>query len=385
MTMFVSRRRSVAGAAVLVVFGSLLAMKAPAAATRAGTPQSEASPLPDHLSDAEFWRLVTDFSEPGGFFRITDNFTSNEPEIGRIFTMLREREIAGGVYLGVGPEQNLTYIAAIRPSMAFVVDIRRQAMMQHLLFKAMFELAADRADFISMLFARQRPPDLDEDTPIQQMWSAFADMPTDRDLVPTIAARITEQLTRTHGFAFTAEESDQMNSVRRAFVLYGPNISTRGWGGNGRPGGRMRNGGFADLTGWAYDGAGVPQSFLSTEANFQFVKSMHEKNLLVPLSGDFSGPKTIRAIAAYLRQHDAVVSAFYVSNVEQYLFQDGKAHAFYENVAALPMNDQSVFIRPYSMRLESWAATPLCPIPGFLREEYGGRIVTNNDALMCIR
>ena len=60
----------------------------------------------------------------------------------------------GGVYMGVGPEQNFTYIAAIRPAMAFIVDIRRQAVMQHLMFKAMFELAKDRADFISLLFAQ---------------------------------------------------------------------------------------------------------------------------------------------------------------------------------------------------------------------------------------
>ena len=75
-------------------------------------------------------------------------------EVGRVFTMLRERGVAGGVYLGVGPEQNLTYIAAIRPEMAFIIDIRRQAVMQHLMFKAVFELATDRADFISLLFSK---------------------------------------------------------------------------------------------------------------------------------------------------------------------------------------------------------------------------------------
>src|SRR5206468_12610147 len=123
-----------------------------------------------------------------------------------------------------------------------------------------------------------------------------------------------------------------------------------------------------DLTGWAYDDAGEPQSFLSTEENFQFVKALEEKNLLVPVSGDFGGPKTIRAIGTYVQQHGAHVSAFYVSNVEQYLFQDGKASAFYDNVATLPLSDSSVFIRPYSLRFERWAGEPLCPIAGFIRE-----------------
>src|SRR4029077_4334247 len=95
---------------------------------------------------------------------------------------LRERGVTAGSYIGVGPEQNLTYIAAIHPAMAFVVDIRRQAMLQHLMFKAVFELAKDRAEFISLLFSKPRPAGLDDTTPIQRIWNAYASVPTDRDL-----------------------------------------------------------------------------------------------------------------------------------------------------------------------------------------------------------
>jgi hypothetical protein len=346
--------------------------------------QATVPSLPDRLSDAEFWNLVSDISEPGGFFRITDNFTSNELEVGRVFTMLRERGVAGGVYVGVGPEQNLTYIAAIHPAMAFVVDIRRQAVMQHMMFKAVFELAKDRADFIALLFSKPRPADLDGTTPIQRIWNAYAAVPTDHELASKNAVRIVDHLTRTHRFTFTAAEFTQLEAVRAAFVLFGPDISTRGWGGVRRAGGGG-GGTFADLTGWAYDDAGEPQSFLSSEENYRFVKSLHEKNLLVPVSGDFGGSKAIRAIGAYLQKQGGVVSGFYVSNVEQYLFQDGKARAFYDNVATLPVSDTSVFIRPYSLRRESWAAEPLCPIAGFIREVRGGRISSNGDALACIR
>ena len=121
----------------------------------------EPAKLPERLSDAEYWSLISSISEPGGYFRIADNFTSNEREIGQIFTMLRDRGTQGGVYMGVGPEQNLTYIAAIRPQMAFIVDIRRQAVMQHLMFKAMFGLSKDRGDFISILFGKPRPAGID--------------------------------------------------------------------------------------------------------------------------------------------------------------------------------------------------------------------------------
>jgi hypothetical protein len=385
MTTSVRQSMGAAAIAILIVCGALLATQPSTVAVLAAPSQAPAPSLPDRLSDAEFFNLVSDISEPGGSFFIADNFTSNELEVGRVFTMLRERGVAGGVYLGVGPEQNLTYIAAIRPAIAFVVDIRRQAVMQHLMFKAVFELANDRADFIALLFSKPRPADLDGTTPIQRIWNAYASVPTDRELASKNANRIVNHLTRTHRFTFTAAESAQLESVRAAFVLYGPDISTRGWGGVGRVGGSGRGGTFADLTGWAFDDWAEPQSFLSIEENFRLVKALHEKNLLVPVSGDFGGPRAIRAIGAYLQKQGAVVSTFYVSNVEQYLFQDRKARAFYDNVATLPVNDTSVFIRPYSLRLERWAGEPLCPIAGFLREVRGGRISSNSDALACIR
>ena len=141
-------------------------------------PAGPAAALPDKLSDADYWKIVTDFSEPGGYFRITDNFTSNEREVGAVFSMLRDTSVKGGVYMGVGPEQNFSYIAAIRPAMAFIVDIRRQAVMQHLMFKAVFELAKDRADFIALLFSKVRPDGLDTSTPIQRIWDAFRIAPS---------------------------------------------------------------------------------------------------------------------------------------------------------------------------------------------------------------
>jgi hypothetical protein len=345
---------------------------------------AQAPGLPARLSDTDFWALEQDISEPGGYFQITDNYTSNEAEVGELFTMLRDTGVQGGVYLGVGPEQNLSYIAAIHPAMAFICDIRRQAVMQHLMFKAMFELSRDRADFISILFSKPRPDGIDDTTPIQQIWRAYAQVATSGEAIASNAARVTERLTKTHGFAFTPDESAQLAGVLDAFASIGPQISTRG-GPGGRGGG---NGGtFMDLTGWSTDASGEPQSFLSTEENFQYVKMLHEKNLIVPVSGDFGGPKAIRAVGAYLKKQGGTVSAFYVSNVEQYLFQDRKDRAFYDNVATLPTTDKTVFIRPYSLRQRqaSSPARSLCGINGFLAEVGQGRVQNNNDALACGR
>src|SRR6185436_7936591 len=94
-------------------------------------PQQKA---PESLSAAEFSRLSREFSEEGGYFR-SDNFTSNETSYLHVVDKLKQLGASGGAYLGVGPEQNFTYIAKIRPRIAFIVDIRRQAVIQHLMFK----------------------------------------------------------------------------------------------------------------------------------------------------------------------------------------------------------------------------------------------------------
>lgn len=378
------RKRRIAALALAAV---LCVVSRGVAAQSGATP---AGSLPTRLSDSTFWKLVADISEPGGFFRITDNFTSNEMEVGELSSMLRETGVSGGVYMGVGPEQNLSYIAAIRPKMAFIVDIRRQAVMQHLMFKAMFELAKDRADFLTLLFAKPRPAGVDSTTPVQKIWDAFWNVPTDTALGRKTVEQVVSHLTKTHGFTFTADEMGQLRSVLDAFQYFGPQISTR----SGSGGGGMNTGGFADMTGYSLDNAGKPQSFLSSEDNYRYVKSLHEHNLIVAVSGDFGGPKAIRAIGAWLKEQGGVVSAFYVSNVEQYLFQDGKGKAFYDNVATLPVNARSVFIRPYSMRRfggyggyggggGGGPIRSLCPIEVFMQAVAAGRILSNNDALAC--
>jgi hypothetical protein len=73
---------------------------------------------------------------------------------------------------------------------------------------------------------------------------------------------------------------------------------------------------------------------------------MESKNLIVPVVGDFAGPKALRAIGAWVRARRATVGVFYVSNVEQYLERNGVWPAFCANVATLPLSAASVFVRP---------------------------------------
>src|SRR5688572_2757836 len=112
------RRRN----ATLLALLAALALVAPhpLLAQAGQVPTAKTGTLPDRLSDAEFWKLMGDISEPGGVFRMADNFVSNEGAIGTIAAQIRAGGPHGGVYMGVGPEQNLTYIAAVRPKMVFI-------------------------------------------------------------------------------------------------------------------------------------------------------------------------------------------------------------------------------------------------------------------------
>src|SRR6185295_6822388 len=123
------------------------------------------------LSDADFHALVTGLSEPGGTF-LTDNLLSNEIAFQDVLPELQRRPVQGA-YIGVGPEQNLSYIAALEPPIAFILDLQRGNLRLHLLYKALIELSKSRADFLSKMFCRPRPHDLTIQTPASELFDAY--------------------------------------------------------------------------------------------------------------------------------------------------------------------------------------------------------------------
>ena len=309
------------------------------------TTQATPSRIPVSLSDADFWRLVTELSEPGGFFR-SDNFVSNETSFQYVIPELQRATRPGGVYLGVAPDQNFTYLIALKPRIAFIVDIRRQNMIHHLMYKAMIEMAPDRAGFMSLLFARARPEGLDSASTPEALFNAYANVATDTVQYAKNLAAVLDWLTERHGFALTGTDLQSLDYVYRAFATAGPDITYAFPGGGGRGFGRWPS--FAQLM-LESDGQGVNRSYLASEMNYRALREMQTKNLLVPLVGNFSGDKTLKAVGRYLREHGATVTAFYTSNVEQYLFQQGDDwNRFYANVATLPLDSTSTFIRSLS-------------------------------------
>src|SRR5712691_8160283 len=153
-----------------------------------------AESLPARLGDQEFWKLIADSSEPNGTFR-SDNLLSNERWLQYVIPDLMRTAQPGRVYMGVGPEQNFTYITALRPKMAFIVDIRRGNLDLQLMYNAIFEITADRADFVSRLFSRKRPDGLDRSSSALEIFQAFRSTEVDEALYKANLKSIQDHLT----------------------------------------------------------------------------------------------------------------------------------------------------------------------------------------------
>jgi hypothetical protein len=344
-----------------------------------------AQSLPTSVADKEFWAMIVEFSEPGGFFR-SDNLISNETTFQQVIPELQKAPHAGA-YVGVGPDQNFTYITALKPKMAFIVDIRRQNMLLHLMYKALVEQSSDRVDFLARLFARPRPQGVGPESSAQALFDAFETVTGSEDIAQANLRGIFNHLERTHGFPLTDEDESSIKYVYMSFYIGGPDIrysfprSDFG-GGQWFPT-------YAELMVQS-DMRGENHSYIASEQNFKLLQEYEKNNLIVPVVGDFGGDKALRSVGRYLKEHDATVTAFYTSNVEQYLFQGDSWKKFFLNVATLPVDEHSTFIRAYFSRMGFRAQPPgsglqsstlLDPIHGLLNAYDNGDIRTYYDVV----
>jgi hypothetical protein len=338
-----------------------------------------ASRLPDRLDAAGFWALIEELSEPGGEFQ-SDNLVSNEDTYQSVIPDLMRRARPGGAYIGVGPDQNFTYVVALQPRIAFITDIRRGNLVEHLMYKALVEQSIDRADFLSRLFSRARPEGLHAGSTADELFEAYGRAAAKEDRYRANVTGLLAFLDAHRGVPLAAPDREQLTSIYRRFVDAGPALTYAGW----VPGRRNRYPSYERLQ-TAAGPEGVGYGYLASEANFRVLKALQQRNLIVPLVGDFAGPRTLRAVGAYLRAHDAVVSAFYTSNVEAYLFEDATWSAFARNVAALPLDEASTFIRSCfnscSRPPGTRSLTLLGSMSGLVGAFAAGRVTTYWDVL----
>lgn len=344
-------------------------------ATSAKTPTSPA-PSDEYVMrplEIPFQKLVDDISEKDAYY-FSDNYVSNETAFLQVAPQLPALVAPGGAFLGVGPEQNFSYIALTRPDVAFIIDIRRRNMLLHLLYKAIFEEATSRPHFLALLLGREYQAEgaPGPEATIDEVINHAVKMPKSREVFNEILGRLMAKVVDGYGFALPYPDRAAMQTAHREFYEKQLEISFELHMKSKRNYPSLRT----LLT--TRDPAGKQTSFLANEEAFRLVKKMQAENRIIPVVGDFGGDKALPRIADFLRSHDLRLTTFYVSNVEEYLLQDNKWGKWIRNIDAFATDDRSLFIRSYLARagrthplqLEGhWSTTFLQRIQAFRERE----------------
>jgi hypothetical protein len=291
-----------------------------------------------------FASAVATLSEPGGYFD-TDNLISNESSYLQVLPELKRRNVRGGAYIGVGPDQNFSYITDIRPSVAYIVDIRRDNVLLHLLFKAIFHESPTRIEYLSMLFGKTPPRDTAPwKTSTADRLAQYVTEAPKADAA-ALHARL-ERIVRGFGVPLSADEFRIVTGFHDRFIEAGLSLRFQS---TGRP------------PQWNYptyggmlvdrDGGGRQAHFLATEEGYQFLRDLQGRDLVIPVVGDLSGASAMVKIGKAIAARNEKLSAFYVSNVEFYLFREGTFPKFVANLRQLPHGGNAVLIRSFFNRI----------------------------------
>lgn len=346
--------------------------------------------IPAHDTSAErkqsWTELVQLLSEPGGYFD-SDNLVSNESSYLTVLSRIRDLNIHGGVYVGVGPDQNFSYMAEIRPEMAIIIDIRRQNMLQHILFKALMERARSRLEYLGLLFSKpvNLPADLGRSLTAEQLLASIDEVESDPAIYQGNLEWIRRWVARKLRFPLTDQDYQVLAYIHRNFTEFKLDLRYKSYG-RDFP---WRYPTFRSLV-LERDLRGGYGNYLASEERFQWLKKFQEEDRLIPVVGDLGGKLAMRKVAQYLRQQHRQVRAFYVSNVEFYLMRSGGFEGYVENVRQLPVGDTSIFIRSffgYGTRHPEqvdgyWMASVLQYIRSFLQEHDRSPYYSNRDLAM---
>jgi hypothetical protein len=335
------------GASTSAASGSSAAARASAAAEAAGsalrpTAADRDAAASSALERGELARLFGELSEPDRYF-FSDNYVSNETSYLQVAEELDRRAKKHAAYLGVGPEQNFTYIAITEPEIAFIVDIRRGNALEHLLYKAAFDGAETRSHFLATLIGRQwqREGDPGPDASIEQVLAHAEKTRADDATFSRIHAQLLERITRDYGVRLSASDRKTLLDTGRALFEKGLGLRFELKEHNGR-----KYPSLGELLAQRSP-EGRALGYLASERAFRTVQALERDHRIIPVVGDFAGKHALAKIAEELRRRHLEVSVFYTSNVEQYLMEPAKWKAWIKNIEALPTDEQSLFLRCY--------------------------------------
>ncbi|MCS6912844.1 MAG: hypothetical protein RMK29_11750 [Myxococcales bacterium] len=243
-------------------------------------PAREPGPsLPAHWQAA--LQTIRQDPPPPALIRNSHYIISNEDRPHAFRAVLEDR---GGIYIGVGSEQNYLLAGWARPELIFLVDFDQLVVDLHRVYRVLMREAPDPQAFLDL-------------------WKP-------------------EQEDRVRALLAAAYPGDP--SVLRAYRRCRFSVPARLH--------KMRR---------ILSEAGVP-SFLDDPAQYRYLASMQHAGRVIALRGDLTGAHTLRDIAAAARATEQPVRVIYLSNAERY-FPYGAN--FKANIQALPFDEHSLVLR----------------------------------------
>ena len=333
------------------------------------------------ISPKLYSALIKDMSEPDGYYQY-DNWITNERGYLNIINPLLKNNVKGGAYIGVGPNQNFTFIETIKPEIAFIVDIRQQMTMQHLAYKAMFELAETREEFLSLLLSKSIPGDrkLDKNPDVNDIVDLFYKINSDLNMQKNTTLKIIELLDKKYGFELSQKDKKYIRRMMKIFCLANLNIT---W--NTNENNYLKKNKHVSLAEMlkGTDKSGAQLNIFNSKEKYDYIRKMHLENKIIPITGDFAGDKAFNKISEFLLEKEMTVSALYASSVEWWLFKENKFIPWAKNLAKVPITSSSVIIRQifegtngkhqFKLRLQN--------INSFMKNYNSGECQCNNDLL----
>lgn len=335
----------------------------------------------------EFVGLLKDLSlKPTGPESV-DNLMTNEDSIASVMDQAASEVPQGTVYLGVGPDQNFSLIAATKPHMALIIDYRKKNQLLHFFHLALIHLSNDRTTYLEKFWARDSQPQpeltLKTPDPSDSQLSSFVKSPFKPDMLKTLQNDVITFLS-----AWEMLTTDDFDNIRRIQArLAGPGPKAR----------------FLALKMYpeiqsliqAKTRSGKPGHWLASDDHYQTVRNLVTRYQLLPIVGDWAEKpgtnvkSTFRQLSAWLISKRLQVGCIYISDVEFFLMRGSHFSKYIANLSRLPLHHEARVVRTstreimHNERLPGQSSTTIVrPLADMIHDYHAGKIGKWDDLFL---
>lgn len=342
---------------------------------------------PDLLEREAFVELIRRLSDPPSGPASADNLMTNEDSIASVMDQAGREVPRDTVYLGVGPDQNFSLIAATRPDSAFILDFRKKNQLLHFLHRALLHVSNDQVEYLAHFWARSfikcatAPINANRrEISAGELICGFKNTDFQKQLFENAQAKVSEQIR-----LLNYVSADELTEIRRIHArLAGAGLQAR----------------FLALKMYpqmqslvqALTRSGKPGHWLGSDQHFQTIRELQTKNRIIPIVADWAdSPKNTQS-SAFQRLSDWLISnqkqvgCIYISDVEFFLMRTSIFDKYIENLGQLPIHEEARIIRTstreikHPERLSGQSSTTIVrPLRQFIDRASSGKIKTLDD------